>query len=211
MASPNVLSPFFHQRTLKVLILGDSNVGKTAILNQFVNREFTSAYQATIGSDFTSRQIEVDGKFVTLQVWDTAGQERYRSLASTFYRQTDICVLVYDTTSEQSFEDIDFWHRSFDSYCTPLPPQFPYLLLGNKLDDPGNRQVSKERGQLLAEQRGFLFFEVSAKLCENLNEAFEQAVRKAFEGAKAAEQKVIEGGVVGDLAGNQPAAQKCQC
>jgi Ras-related protein Rab-7A len=84
--------------------LGGAGVGKTSLLNQFVNREFTAQYKATIGSDFSSKQLDVDGKFVTLQIWDTAGQERFQSLGPTFYRGTDCCILVYDVTRPASFE-----------------------------------------------------------------------------------------------------------
>ena len=91
-------------RIKKVLLLGDAAVGKTSVLNQFVNRDFAASYRATIGSDFLSRQIEIDDRFLTLQIWDTAGQERFKSLGPTFYRGTDCCIFVYDVTNPESFQ-----------------------------------------------------------------------------------------------------------
>jgi small GTP-binding protein len=174
---------------IKVLILGDSAVGKTAILGQFVNREFTTQYRPTIGSDFTCRQVEVDGSFITLQIWDTAGQERYRALASSFFRGTDICVFVYDVTLELSFENIKNWHRVFVHECSPIRQNFPFLLLANKIDDAAKRVVETDRGRELADAHDFLFFEVSAKSRENVAEAFEAVVKRALEHPREFEDK----------------------
>ncbi|KAF0721376.1 hypothetical protein AaE_010076, partial [Aphanomyces astaci] len=84
---------------LKVIILGDSGVGKTSLMNQYVNQKFTNQYKATIGADFLTKEIMSDEKLVTMQIWDTAGQERFQSLGVAFYRGADACVLVYDITN----------------------------------------------------------------------------------------------------------------
>jgi Ras-related protein Rab-7A len=204
-------STHFAHRSLKVLLLGDSNVGKTAIISQFVDREFSSSYQPTIGSDYVCRNVEVGGKFVTLQLWDTAGQERYRALASSFFRGTELCVFVYDVTSEESFENIDFWHRSFDAHSAPLAPGFPYLLLGNKTDENAKRKVPKERAEEMAQERGFMFWEVSAKLCENLTDAFEEGVKRALESGNASEERPSDAGQLAELEGETEAKSGCQC
>jgi Ras-related protein Rab-7A len=156
--------------------------------------------------------VEVDGTFVTLHLWDTAGQERYRSLASSFFRGSAICVLVYDVTSEKSFHAIESWHKMFEESCSPLPQGFPFLLLGNKIDDVQNRQVAKERGMGLAEKHGFLFHEVSAKLCENIMESFDDAVRAAFRGARAVqEMSPVHGLSVLDMKEERRARTVCEC
>jgi Ras-related protein Rab-7A len=196
---------------VKVLILGDSAVGKTAILGQFVNREFTTQYRPTIGSDFTSRQVEVNGSFVTLQIWDTAGQERYRALAPRFFRGTDICVFVYDVTLESSFESIKTWHRVFVHECSPIRESFPFLLLGNKIDDGGKRVVATERGRQLAGEHDFLFFEVSAKSCENVADAFEAVVKRAMERRGPFEEKEFHGRMDLDNADQPQRAGACPC
>jgi Ras-related protein Rab-7A len=168
-------------RKIKVLILGESGAGKTSVLSQFVMREFSPNYRPTIGADYVSRQMEIDGSFLTLQIWDTAGQERFRSLGSSFFRGTDICVFVYDLTSEETFESVDGWYQLFRRECDPLPQNFPFLLLGNKVDDAKRRVVAKEKGQKVAEEHDFIFYEVSAKSCDNIVDAFDAVVRRYLE------------------------------
>merc|ERR1712164_98314 len=89
---------------LKLIILGDSGVGKTSLMNQYVNKKFSKQYKATIGADFLTKEVMIDDKLVTMQIWDTAGQERFQSLGVAFYRGADSCVLVYDVTDSKSFE-----------------------------------------------------------------------------------------------------------
>ena len=91
---------------LKVIVLGDSGVGKTSLLNRFVKQEYSQHYRATIGADFLSKEIVIGEKHVSLQLWDTAGQERFQSLGMAFYRGADVCILVYDITNLKSFESI---------------------------------------------------------------------------------------------------------
>ncbi|KAI5480903.1 Ras-related protein Rab-7A [Pseudohyphozyma bogoriensis] len=98
---------------LKVIILGDSGVGKTSLMNQYVNKRFSNQYKATIGADFLTKEVMVDDRLVTMQLWDTAGQERFQSLGVAFYRGADCCVLVYDVNSSKSFETLDSWRDEF--------------------------------------------------------------------------------------------------
>merc|ERR1719456_1324117 len=98
---------------LKVIILGDSGVGKTSLMNQYVNKKFTNQYKATIGADFLTKEVMIDDKLVTMQIWDTAGQERFQSLGVAFYRGADCCVLVYDLTVPKTFESLDSWREEF--------------------------------------------------------------------------------------------------
>eukprot|EP01071_Lankesteria_metandrocarpae_P005015 Lankesteria_metandrocarpae@DN3810_c0_g1_i3.p1 len=98
---------------LKVIILGDSGVGKTSLMNQFVHKRFSNQYRATIGADFVSKDVVVDGQQVTLQIWDTAGQERFQSLGVAFYRGADCSVLVYDITNTKSFGSLESWRDEF--------------------------------------------------------------------------------------------------
>jgi Ras-related protein Rab-7A len=172
------------RQMLKLLLLGDAGVGKTCLLNQFVNREFSIQYKATIGSYFSSKQLDIDGKFVTLQIWDTAGQERFQSLGPTFYRGTDCCILVYDITRPPSFENITKWRSEFSTQLgLSNADDFPFLLLGNKCDQP-NKAVQASAAREFAEMNGgMIFYEVSAKTADNVQTAFEAIVRKALEKA----------------------------
>uniref|UniRef100_A0A0D6R147 Uncharacterized protein n=1 Tax=Araucaria cunninghamii TaxID=56994 RepID=A0A0D6R147_ARACU len=127
----------------KVIVLGDSGVGKTSMLTQYVYKRFTTQYKSTIGADFMTKELQVDDKLVTLQIWDTAGQERFQSLGVAFYRGADCCVLVYDVNVLKSFEDLDNWYHEFLNQANPLEPEkFPFFLVGNKIDvDGGNSRV----------------------------------------------------------------------
>merc|ERR1711920_530379 len=120
---------------LKVIILGDSGVGKTSLMNQYVNRKFTNQYKATIGADFLTKEVMIDDTVVTMQIWDTAGQERFQSLGVAFYRGADCCALVYDLTAPKSFDSLDSWRDEFLAQAGPRDPDnFPFVCIGNKAD-----------------------------------------------------------------------------
>merc|ERR1712132_13889 len=115
---------------LKVIILGDSSVGKTSLMNMYVNRKFNNQYKATIGADFLTKEVMVDHngdhRLVTMQIWDTAGQERFQSLGVAFYRGADACILVYDVCNLKSFQQLDSWREEFLIQAMPRDPEnFP--------------------------------------------------------------------------------------
>lgn len=120
---------------LKVIILGDSGVGKTSIMNQYITSKFSNSYKATIGADFLTKDIEIDQKEVSLQVWDTAGQERFQSLGVAFYRGSDCCALVFDVCNIKSFENIETWREEFllQVGSNSDSSLFPFVLIGNKV------------------------------------------------------------------------------
>ncbi|XP_048597491.1 ras-related protein RABG2 isoform X1 [Brassica napus] len=131
---------------LKVIVLGDSGVGKTSLMNQYVYKKFNRQYKATIGADFVTKELHIEDKSVTLQIWDTAGQERFHSLGAAFYRGADCCVLVYDVNDLKSFETLNTWHSEFLKQANPMEPEtFPFVLIGNKTEvDGGNNRVIRE-------------------------------------------------------------------
>jgi Ras-related protein Rab-7A len=167
---------------LKIIILGESGVGKTALLNKYVNGKFIEEHKATIGADFLTREITVDDKIITLQIWDTAGQERFQSLGNAFYRGADACVLVYDILNPQTFSKIDEWRANFITQASiEESKKFPFLLLGNKLDKDNQRQVDKREGESYARQHGMLFYETSALNGVNVDEAIRGLASNASE------------------------------
>ena len=132
---------------LKIVILGDSGVGKTTLLQQYLNGKTTGQSKPTIGADFSKKEILIDNTVVTLQIWDTAGQEKFQSLGYAFYRGADCCALVYDITSQQSFESLTRWRDGFIENAGPQDTQsFPFVCIGNKLDQEAERQVATSRG-----------------------------------------------------------------
>ncbi|KNB05696.1 Ras-like protein Rab7 [Fusarium oxysporum f. sp. lycopersici 4287] len=168
---------------LKVIILGDSGVGKTSLMNQYVNKKFSASYKATIGADFLTREVLVDDRQVTMQLWDTAGQERFQSLGVAFYRGADCCVLVYDVNNAKSFEALDSWRDEFLIQASPRdPPNFPFVVLGNKIDvEESKRVVSKQKALLIAILAlSRLLTSTSAKEAINIDQAFEVIARNAL-------------------------------
>ncbi|CAG9332337.1 unnamed protein product [Blepharisma stoltei] len=166
---------------LKIIILGDSGVGKTSLLNRFVETKFTQLYRATIGADFLMKEIEVEGQTVNLQLWDTAGQERFQSLGMSFYRGADCCLLVYDMTNQKTFESLGSWKDEFlKASCPDDPKTFPFIVIGNKCDREIDRAISYNRAQQWANSNDVVFLETSAKDDLNVNEAFIEGARKAM-------------------------------
>ena len=168
-----------------MIILGDSGVGKTSLMNQYVNRKFSKQYKATIGADFLTKEVKVDDNLVTMQIWDTAGQERFQSLGVAFYRGADCCVLVYDVNNEKSFQNLENWREEFLAQASPSDPEnFPFIVLGNKTDQDGgqSRVVSEKKALSFCAASGNAcpHFETSAKEDSNVQEAFECAARNAL-------------------------------
>jgi len=173
---------------LKVIILGDSGVGKTSLMNQYVNKKFSSAYKATIGADFLTKEVMVDDRLVTVQIWDTAGQERFQSLGVAFYRGADCCVLVFDVNQSKTFDTLDSWRDEFLIQASPRDPEnFPFVVLGNKVDIEDGRQVSSKRSKAWCQRKGSIpYFETSAKEAINVEQAFQTIAKNAL----AQEQEV---------------------
>ncbi|ORY75989.1 small GTPase superfamily [Leucosporidium creatinivorum] len=169
---------------LKVIILGDSGVGKTSLMNQYVNKRFSNQYKATIGADFLTKEVMVDDRLVTMQLWDTAGQERFQSLGVAFYRGADCCVLVYDVNSAKSFETLDSWRDEFLIQASPRDPEnFPFVVIGNKIDmEEGKRMVSQKRAMTWCQSKGNIpYFETSAKEAINVEQGFQAACKNALQ------------------------------
>lgn len=162
---------------LKVIVLGDSGVGKTSILNRFVKQEFSQSYRATVGADFLFKELTVDNKELSLQLWDTAGQERFQALGNAFYRGTDCCLLVFDITNTESFDNIKNWRQEFLERSGNENNTFPIIVLGNKCDLAGERRVSKEKASEWALESKLIYEEVSAKDDIKVEEAFIQAAK----------------------------------
>ncbi|KAH3669419.1 hypothetical protein OGAPHI_001540 [Ogataea philodendri] len=169
---------------LKVIILGDSGVGKTSLMQQFINGKFSQQYKATIGADFLPKDLVIDDKQVTMQIWDTAGQERFQSLGVAFYRGSDCCVLVYDVTNTKSFENLQSWRDEFLIQANIKDPDnFPFVVIGNKIDvEENKRLVSSKKAQTVCASLGNLpYFETSAKEAVNVEQAFDVVARNALQ------------------------------
>lgn len=211
---------------LKAIILGDSGVGKTSLMNQYVTKKFSEQYKATIGADFLSKEIIVEDRIVNLQIWDTAGQERFQSLGVAFYRGADCCILVYDVTMPSSLKSLTTWRDEFLIQASPCSPdKFPFIVLGNKTDvNEENRLVSRERALQWCEENKIEHLETSAKDGTNVDEAFVAIVKKTMETDVLDKHELFPGtvnlpeGIVAVPDTNDPNAddlqsrrQKCSC
>jgi len=154
---------------LKIIILGDSGVGKTSLMNQYVNQRFSKQYKTTIGADFTTKEVMVDDKLVTMQIWDTAGQERFRTITSSYYRGAHGIIIVYDITDQESFDNVKQWLQEIDRYACE---KVNTLLVGNKSDLTTKRVVSYEAAKEFAAKQEMDFLETSAKNSTNVEKAF---------------------------------------
>ncbi|XP_075224537.1 RAS oncogene family member Rab10 [Lycorma delicatula] len=153
----------------KLLLIGDSGVGKTCVLFRFSDDAFTPTFISTIGIDFKIKTVELRGKKIKLQIWDTAGQERFHTITTSYYRGAMGIMLVYDITNEKSFENIVKWLRNIDEHANE---DVEKMILGNKCDMDEKRAVSKERGEAIAREHGIRFMETSAKANINIEQAF---------------------------------------
>ncbi|CAD8160875.1 unnamed protein product [Paramecium octaurelia] len=158
---------------IKILLIGDSGVGKTNVLLRFCENNFQPTYLSTIGIDFKIKSIDVEGKKIKMQIWDTAGQERFKTITQTYYKGAMGIILVYSIDDKDSFSNISNWMNQIKQHASENVCK---LLIGNKSDVP-NRVVSKEEGEALAKQFGVQFFETSAKDGTNVSEAFFEMAR----------------------------------
>lgn len=153
----------------KLVLIGDSGVGKSCLLLRFADDAFTESYISTIGVDFRFRTVKIDNKTVKLQIWDTAGQERFRTITSAYYRGADGIIMVYDVTSMDSFDHVNDWLKEVNRYAAEGTVK---LLVGNKSDRTADRVVTEAQAKEFADDLGIPFIETSAKSSKNVEEAF---------------------------------------
>jgi len=192
---------------IKLLLIGDSGVGKSCLLCRYSDDVFNSNFITTIGIDFKIRTIELDGAKIKLQIWDTAGQERFRTITQAYYRGAMGILLVYDVTDDKSFNNIRTWMRNIEQHANE---QVVKILLGNKCDMPDKKMVTWEQGNDLAKEYGIEFFETSAKTNVKVEEAF-TAIARAIKNRKPqtpqtpAQQSVV----VDDKGSDKPQKKAC--
>lgn len=157
-----------YDHLFKLVLIGDSGVGKSCLLLRFADNAFTDSYISTIGVDFRFRTVKVEGNTVKLQIWDTAGQERFRTITSAYYRGADGIIMVYDVTCQNSFNHVADWLTEVNRFASAGTCK---LLVGNK-SDKEDRTVSSEDARAYAEKLKIPFLETSAKNAENVETAF---------------------------------------
>ncbi|KAI8034430.1 ras-related protein Rab-35 [Drosophila ficusphila] len=161
----------------KLLIIGDSGVGKSSLLIRFSDDTFSGSYITTIGVDFKIRTVDIEGMRVKLQIWDTAGQERFRTITSTYYRGTHGVIVVYDVTNGESFANVRRWLEEIQNNCDVVKK----VLVGNKNDDPDRKVVITEDAQRFAKQMDIELYETSAKDNINVENMFLSITRQVLD------------------------------
>ena len=176
----------------KVLLIGNSGVGKSSLLLRFADDVFTDNFMPTIGVDFKIRTIEVDGKTIKLQIWDTAGQERFKTITSSYYKGAHGIIVTYDITDRESFSAIENWMNEVEKHASD---NISRILVGNKCDMADARQVSTDEGKELAEHYNVRFLETSAKDCKNVEEAFIMMTREIKDRVAITQPKKAQSGM----------------
>ena len=195
----------------KLVVLGDSGVGKTTLIHRYVDNEFRADFKATIGADFNSKTIRVDGQDVDLQIWDTAGEERFHSVGAAFYRGTDGCILVYDVTQRESFNRLKGWENDLFRKSGIDAQDFPIVVFGNKADLQGQRQITAEEGEQYGIQNEVPVFEVSAVSGQNLDKGFEKLVEIFLKRAERVKKDMEPITIKVKPGSNGGKEKNCQC
>ena len=165
--------------SFKLIVIGDSGVGKSCLTNNAIKNTFDDAYNATVGFEFFTFNIRLNGKVVKLQIWDTCGQELYRSLITNFYRNSSLAMMVYSINSKESFDNVEMWLRELRTHSNPDVKVF---LIGNKSDLEAEREVTTEQGENFYKQNNLsLFMESSAKTGFNTQKIFIKAAEILYE------------------------------
>lgn len=175
-----------YDHLFKLLIIGDSGVGKSSLLIRFSDNTFSGSYITTIGVDFKIRTVTINGERVKLQIWDTAGQERFRTITNTYYRGTHGVIVVYDVTNGESFANVKRWLQEIESNCDVVNK----VLVGNKNDDPNRKVVITEDAQRFANQMEIQLFETSAKDNINVEEMFLAITEQVLRHKKQTQKQV---------------------
>eukprot|EP01111_Echinosteliopsis_oligospora_P004998 TRINITY_DN1815_c0_g1_i1.p1 TRINITY_DN1815_c0_g1~~TRINITY_DN1815_c0_g1_i1.p1 ORF type:complete len:234 (+),score=76.14 TRINITY_DN1815_c0_g1_i1:25-702(+) len=174
----------------KIVIIGDSSVGKSNLLVRFTRNDFNEKSKATIGVDFGTKSIEINGKVVTAQCWDTAGQERFRAVTSGYYRGAVGAMIVYDITARVTFKNVTRWLNELREMAES---DIIIMMVGNKSDLESQREVATQEASSFAEANKIFFLETSALNGNNVNQAFEQLMHEIYNQVSSTKPVLDEG------------------
>ena len=162
--------------SFKVVLVGESGVGKTSIIAQYIDQTFQEDLQTSTGGTFSTKTVSCDGKLLKFEIWDTAGQEQYRSLSKMFYKEANAALMVYDITRKRTFIDLkEFWYEQIKD-CSPV--DIMLVIVGNKSDLIDKEEVNEEEVRNYAKEINAMFFSTSAKNYEGINNLFEEIAKK---------------------------------
>ena len=169
----------------KILLLGDSSVGKTCFLMRYTDNTFQEIHMSTIGLESKIKTVELDdGRTVKIQLWDTAGQERFHTITKNYYKTAHAIILIFDVTEKATYQNVKNW---VEQIREEVSSKVVTVLVGNKIDDVENRKINKEEGEEMAKECGISYFECSAKTGENIDPIFNDLIKKTIENYKVLE------------------------
>ena len=171
----------YYDLRFKIMVIGESKVGKTSIIKRYTLNKFAGIYLTTVGVDFQDKVVQIDDKKIRLQIWDTAGQERFRNVAKNYFHSSDGFLLVYDITSLNSFKNLNYW---IEQIRLNAPENTKCVLVGNKSDLEKEREVKIEDAEEFAKKHNVKFFESSAKDGNNVNDIFEHLANEIYNEVK---------------------------
>ena len=169
-----------YDKTCQILIIGDSSVGKTSLIQRYANGIFKEEYLATVGLDYYTKQEMINDITVLVKLWDTAGQERFKALTPNYFRNAEGVVLAYDVTNSESFENLKFWINSIKSNLGEKNIFIPIIIIGNKIDMEDMRDITKEDASKFAKENNYKYFETSAKTGQGVDEAIRDLVNQVL-------------------------------
>ena len=181
-----------YDKTCQILIIGDSEVGKTCLIQRYANGIFKGDYIMTVGLDFHTKQEMINNLTVSIKLWDTAGQERFKALTPSFFRNAEGVVLAYDVTNSESFDNLKFWINSIKTNLFEKNIFIPIIIIGNKIDLEDMRGISKDIANKFAKENNFKYFETSAKTGEGVDEAFRDLVNQILANSDKNEEAAKE-------------------
>ena len=167
-----------YDKTCQILLIGDSSVGKTSLIQRYANGIFKEEYLATVGLDYYTKQEMINDITVLVKLWDTAGQERFKALTPNYFRNAEGVVLAYDVTNSESFDNLKFWINSIKSNLGEKNIFIPIIIIGNKIDMEGMRDITKEDASKFAKENNYKYFETSAKTGQGVDEAIRDLVNQ---------------------------------
>ena len=181
-----------YNKTIQLLVIGDSCVGKTSLITRYTNGIFKEEYLATVGLDYYSKVEAINNQTINIKLWDTVGQERYKSLTQNFFRNAEGVLLTFDVTNTESFDNLKDWIGSIKTNMEGKNIYLPLIIVGNKIDMEDSREINKEDADKFASDNNYKYFETSAKTGEGVDDAIRDLVNQVLNQGDQLDDQRIE-------------------
>ena len=181
-----------YDKTIQILVIGDSSVGKTSLITRYTNGTFKEEYLATVGLDYYSKVQTINNQTINIKLWDTAGQERYKALTQNYFRNAEGVLLTYDVTNSDSFNNLKYWIGSIKTNMEGKNIFLPLIIVGNKIDMEDSREITKDDADKFASDNNYKYFETSAKTGEGVDDAIIDLVNQDLNQGEQLDDHKIE-------------------